>query len=310
MRHLPGFRPFPRRHFLALSAATLTGALARWTVRGARAARGRQEPAGAAGRVAAASSASPEPAGRVVFPLNRGWLYGGRAVPGGTAPEFDDAGFARVTLPHTSWPVPWHAFDDRDYQFVSLYRRHFTPPATLAGRRLFADFAGVMAAATVWLNGVRLAEHRGGHVPFSVELTAQIRWGADNVLAVEVDSTERADIPPFGGALDFLTFGGIYREVALRAVPGTFIADVFARPGDVLGPSRHLDVRCSLASDGGEGAGAPLRLAVALRDGAAGRTLATAEAPVALAAAGPTDVVLRLDDLGAVELWDLDRPTL
>ena len=39
------------------------------------------------------------------------------------------------------------------------------------------------------------------------------------MLAVEVDSTERADIPPFGENIDYLTFGGIYREVALRAVP-------------------------------------------------------------------------------------------
>ena len=39
------------------------------------------------------------------------------------------------------------------------------------------------------------------------------------VLAVDVDSTERPDIPPFGYEIDYLTFGGIYREVALRIVP-------------------------------------------------------------------------------------------
>ena len=36
------------------------------------------------------------------------------------------------------------------------------------------------------------------------------------MLAVEVDSTERKDIPPFGGMIDYLTFGGIYREVQIR----------------------------------------------------------------------------------------------
>ena len=60
------------------------------------------------------------------------------------------------------------------------------------------------------------------------------------MLAVEVDSTERNDIPPFGGEIDYLTFGGIYRDVALRVVAGTFIENVFAKPVNVLidGPPR------------------------------------------------------------------------
>ena len=55
------------------------------------------------------------------------------------------------------------------------------------------------------------------------------------MLAVKLDSTERADIPPFGGNIDYLTFGGIYRDVALRVVPATFIENVFAQPVRVLG---------------------------------------------------------------------------
>ena len=35
---------------------------------------------------------------RDVFPLDRNWLYGGRAVPGCTDPGFDDSGFERVTI--------------------------------------------------------------------------------------------------------------------------------------------------------------------------------------------------------------------
>ena len=53
------------------------------------------------------------------------------------------------------------------------------------------------------------------------------------MLAVEVDSTERADIPPFGYEIDYLTFGGIYREVSLRLVSPSFIQNIFAQPKDV-----------------------------------------------------------------------------
>jgi beta-galactosidase len=96
------------------------------------------------------------------------------------------------------------------------------------------DFGAVMTAATVWINGEKLGEYRGGYTPFSFEMTQHLNWRGDNVLAVEVDSTERADIPPFGGEIDYLTFGGIYRDVALRVVPNTFIENVFAKPVDVL----------------------------------------------------------------------------
>ena len=70
------------------------------------------------------------------------------------------------------------------------------------------------------INGVRLGEYKGGYTPFSFELTPHLDFSGENVLAVDVDSTERSDIPPFGYEIDYLTFGGIYREVALRIVPG------------------------------------------------------------------------------------------
>jgi beta-galactosidase len=84
------------------------------------------------------------------------------------------------------------------------------------------------------------------YTPFSFELTKHLDGGGRNLLAVEVDSTERADIPPFGNEIDYLTFGGIYREVALRIVPQTFLENVHARPRDVLSDAPTLDVECFL----------------------------------------------------------------
>lgn len=238
---------------------------------------------------------------RRVFPLNHKWLYSEKNVPGGTSPRFNDAGFARVTIPHTNKMLPWHGFDDKDYQFVSLYRRHFRMPAGLTGRRVFVDFGGVMTAATVTLNGQRLGEYRGGYTPFSFEVTQHLNWRGDNVLAVEVDSTERNDIPPFGGDIDYLTFGGIYRDVSLRVVPTTFIANVFAKPLDVLANNRSVNVRCYL-----EGAGSgPHKLTAELRDG--NRVMATQSVNVTSGAAHHD---IRLTNVGAIELWGVDHPKL
>jgi beta-galactosidase len=238
---------------------------------------------------------------RRVFPLNHKWLYSDKNVPGGASPRFNDTGFVRVTIPHTNKMLPWHGFDDKDYQFVSLYRRHFRMPVGLNGRRVFVDFGGVMTAATVTLNGQKLGEYRGGYTPFSFEVTSQINWRGDNVLAVEVDSTERNDIPPFGGDIDYLTFGGIYRDVSLRVVPAAFIENVFAKPLNVLSDKRSVNVRCFL---NGVGAGSQ-RLMAELRDG--DRVIATQSVNVT-SGAPHHDIVLT--GLGGVELWDVDHPRL
>ena len=238
---------------------------------------------------------------RRTYSLNRNWLFRRSAVPGADSPGFDESGFRRVTLPHTNIELPWHSFDDKDYEFVSTYRRHFQAPASWKGKRVFVDFAGVMTAAKVSINGYRFFEYRGGYTPFSVELTPHLKYDADNLLAVTVDSTERPDIPPFGGAIDYLTFGGIYRGVGLRVTPRTCLANVFAKPVRVTSADPGLVVRCFLDGPVDK----PMAISVELRDG--GRVLKTANA-VADAAAPYYDVVL--EGLGSIELWSLPHPKL
>jgi beta-galactosidase len=243
---------------------------------------------------------------RYVFSMSRNWLFGGRAVAGATQPGFDDSKFERVTIPHTNKLLPWHSFDEKEFQFVSIYRRHFRVPRELHGRRIFVDFAGVMTAATVTLNGEKLGEYKGGYTPFSFELTGHLKWDADNVLAVEVDSTERPDIPPFGENIDYLTFGGIYREVSLRAVPDAYIENVFAKPVDVLSDDRQVKVKCFLSKPAGAAAEA-LKLKVELRDG--DKVMASETGDVKAAAEGGPQLV-SLTKLGNIELWDMDNPKL
>src|SRR3954463_10409730 len=171
---------------------------------------------------------------RLILPINRRWRYSRTVVEGAHDRNFDDSKFDEVVIPHTNIPLPWHGFDEKTYEFVSLYRRRFKLPSTAKGKHVFVDFEGVMTASTVWINGTRLGEYRGGFTPFSFELSRQLRKDEDNVLVVQVDSTERNDIPPFGNEIDYLTFGGLYREVSLRMVPSTYIDNIFVQPKDVL----------------------------------------------------------------------------
>ena len=246
--------------------------------------------------------------GRTVLPMNRKWRYSRSAVADARMQDFDDSKFERVVVPHTNIRLPWHSFDDKDYEFVSVYRRHFKLPPETRGRHVFVDFEAVMTASTVWLNGSRIGEYKGGYTPFSFELTPHVDFDSDNVLTVEVDSTERPDIPPFGNEIDYLTFGGIYREVALRIVPSTFIENVFAKPKDVLTPNPGLEVDCYLQHL--EPLGEALSLEVTLLDGGRVQAKATQRVEPAAAASDPMKHNVQLEKLGPVALWDLARPKL
>src|ERR1700685_1654135 len=194
--------------------------------------------------LAMAADAMKDNLGRMVLPMNRNWLYSPTVANGVHEKSFDDSGYEKIIIPHTNVRLPWHSFDEKSYEFVSSYRRHFKLPAEARGKHVFVDFEGAMTASTVWINGVRLGEYKGGYTPFSFELTQHLDFDGENVLAVDLDSSERPDIPPFGYEIDYLTFGGIYREVSLRIVAGSFIENMFVRPKNVLSSAAGVEVDC------------------------------------------------------------------
>src|SRR5438067_11302113 len=253
------------------------------------------------------SSGNAGESGRLVLAINRNWRYRSDVPAGFEAREFDDSQFERVVIPHTNKRLPWHSFDEKSYEFISAYRRRFKVPPQAKGKHVFVEFEGAMTASTVWINGQKLGEYKGGYTPFSFELTPHLDWDGENVLAVAVDSTERADIPPFGYEIDYLTFGGIYREVWLRIVPGTFIENIFARPENVpTAPTLRVD--CFVQHI--EASRQPLTLEVELRDG--GNVIARNSARVAPSprAAEPSAYAVQLQNLSGVKLWGLANPVL
>ena len=74
-----------------------------------------------------AGEASAAP-GRLILPMNRNWRFSRTVAEGAHARDFDDSGFERVVVPHTNVRLPWHSFDEKSYEFVSIYRRRFKLP--------------------------------------------------------------------------------------------------------------------------------------------------------------------------------------
>ena len=266
--------------------------------------------AGASIARSALANADSEPgaAGRLILPMNRNWRFSRSVAEGSHARDFDDSGYERVVIPHTNVRLPWHSFDEKNYEFVSSYRRRFKLPAEAKGKRVFVDFEGAMTASTVWINGQRLGEYKGGYTPFSFDLTPHVDFEGENVLVVDLDSSERPDIPPFGYEIDYLTFGGIYREVSLRIVPATFIENIFAKTKDVMSDHPSLDVDCYIQRM--EASKEVLTLEVSLRDGDRVLAKGTQRVPSGPAPSEPAAYTVHVDKLGPIKLWDLTHPNL
>src|ERR1700733_1426955 len=236
----------------------------------------------------------------MVTSFHAGWLFG-PATAGSDQPGFDDSGLETITLPHTVTPLSWRNWDSRTWEQTWVYRKHFHAPVERA--RVFLDVEGALTSATLTLNGHQLPGNTGGYLPFTVELTDYLSDGG-NVLAITLDSRFNVDVPPDRPApanarsIDFWEPGGIYRDVKLRVVPEVFIADVFAKPVNVLNPDqRTVQVQCTL--DGAPNPGDTVT--VELLDGS--QVISTTSVPVTTSQA-------TLDGLADITLWDIDNPKL
>ncbi len=235
---------------------------------------------------------------RTILSFNDDWLYCPRELDD----REPDSAFETVTLPHTNIVLPHHNFDNDEYQFISTYRQRFTLPEPRDGRRVTIDFDGAMIACTVFLNGQNVGSHGGGFTPFSFDITDSL-YNGENVLTVRLDSTERVDIPPYGYVVDYLTFGGIYRDVWLRYVEPIHIKQIFVKPRDVLSDAQRLEVDVYVINQSGQAA--TTQIQVDLTD-VGQRAVETITIP----ARGEQAATLRFDSLPPMALWTPENPAL
>ena len=69
---------------------------------------------------------------------------------------------------------PASGIDDTGFHPVVWYRRTFRRNRRTPGRRLLLHFGAVDYRAHVWVNGVAVAYHEGGHTPFTADITSAL----------------------------------------------------------------------------------------------------------------------------------------
>ena len=141
--------------------------------------------------------------------------------------DYDDSKMEKIRIPHTCKEIPFHYFDEHIYQMISGYRRILAAPKEWEGKKVLLTFDGVAHECEVYINGNKAGVHHCGYTAFTIDISSYLKYGEDNILAVKVDSRENLNVPPFGYVIDYMTYGGIYRDVYLEVKNPVYIEDAF-----------------------------------------------------------------------------------
>jgi beta-galactosidase len=124
------------------------------------------------------------------------------------------------------WSTPNHVGEMNLWAGRTWYRKTFTLPESMRGKKVFIEFEAVRQVAEVYLNGKLLGVSKTGFIPFGFDLTPGLRFGgAKNTIAVMADNTftQETDMAkiiktelPWNSPHWHPAHGGIYRNVYLH----------------------------------------------------------------------------------------------
>ncbi|WP_345953784.1 sugar-binding domain-containing protein [Mucilaginibacter sp. PAMB04168] len=162
------------------------------------------------------------PVARAKYNFNPDWkLYPGDTT-GAEKPDFNDAGWKNVTLPHAFNEDDAFKKDIHDLTVgISWYRKKFQVPQGSAGKKLFLEFEGIRQAGEFFLNGKPLGLHENGIMAFGFDITNKVNPTGDNEIAVRVDNRwdyrEKSTNSTFqwNNANFYANYGGINKNVNL-----------------------------------------------------------------------------------------------
>ena len=123
------------------------------------------------------------------------------------------------------------------------YRRSFTFPADFRRDRVLLHFGAADQIATVWINGIELASHKGGYMPFSVDITDALQ--EKNTVVVRVIDRLEDHVLPYGkqrrdrGGMWYTPVSGLWQTVWAESVPSEYIRRVKM---DVTADTAHISV--------------------------------------------------------------------
>ena len=228
-------------------------------------------------------------------------------------PNFDDETWQKLDLPH-DWSVhlaPVDAGYTESYNGflpggLGWYRKTFTLPRWMQGKRISVEFDGVYSNSYVYANGQLLGNHPYAYTGFSYDITdvAHTDGATPNVIAVQAAN----QIP----SSRWYSGSGIYRDVRIVVTSPVHVArhGTFVTTPDAAAtvPKGFANVQVQTIIQNDTGDSAPATVSLRIRN-ASGATVTSGSSEVAVSAGGTATAttVLRVD---RPELWSPDDPAL
>ena len=191
--------------------------------------------------------------------INNNWLFRIATEPTAdySAEKLDCSDWQTVRLPHTPRYEKYYPIEQ--WQGICWYR-HTIEVDKVKGEQWWLNIEGAMSVADVWVNGKHCTHHLGGYLPVVVDLTNYLHKGKNSV-AVRLDNNNNPLLGRPIKRLDFLWYGGLYRNVSLIrkgevAITHPFIdttaaeGGVFVSYDKVSEKSADVNVNVSVENDG------------------------------------------------------------
>ena len=218
---------------------------------------------------------------------------------------------------HTVRLEPVNVSGGLNYQGDAWYRKRFILDDTFKGKRLYIKFEAAMHETEVYLNGREIKRNFCGYLPFVIDVTDDVLFNEENVIAVRVNNEDNADIPPGRPQqnLDFCYFGGIYRNAWLIKKDSIHITDelyedekagggIFVRYENVSREYADILIKTHIRNDSGlnEASG---KISYIIKD--KGKCIKQEEQIVSIEESGTFEIRLRIEK---PKPWSVTEPNL
>jgi len=262
-----------------------------------------------------------------------GWRFLRGDAPGAELPDFNDAAWRTLDLPHdfsvedlpprsanangegALWgasvlPIRVGPFDaelsagGRDTGWfvggTGWYRKRFSAAAVPADGQAEIVFDGVYMNSDVWLNGSPLGNHPYGYTAFAYDLTPHLRRTGENVLAVRVRNEGRNS--------RWYTGSGIYRHVKLNVTGSVRVPlwGVFVTTPEASKDSASVKVTARIENRAQSAQDATVRIRLVDSKNA---SIGAYDARQSLAAGGGAELE-HVFTVAGPQLWSMDTPQL
>jgi len=253
---------------------------------------------------------------RTVTDFDPGWLFHYGDASGASAASYADGGWRRLSVPH-DWSIegsspPADPFAQSAPSTgrggylpsgIGWYRKHFSLAAVPSTRRVAIEFDGVMANASVYVNGTLIGTHPYGYTSFRYDITSAVVFGgADNVIAVKTDTS----LQP---AERFYTGAGIYRDVRLIATDPVHVDQwaTYVTTPNATTSAATVHAQTTVVNSGSTAAAVSLQGVLTDPAGASLPAVSTAAKSIA---AGASATFAYDVPVSNPKLWDLQHPNL